>query len=177
MPMNVLEAVKTRRSVRDFSDQDLSDEQLQELMEALVWTPTGSNAQETNYILVRSPEQITRIKKFSAGLFGRPKALVVICTDKHQALDKGGPLAVGRMGHINIGIAAAHVMLLAHDLGLGTCPCISFNQKAVQYFLGLPDHVEPLLIITLGHRQGETPPPMRRLTKEVMHRDRYGNPL
>ena len=175
--MDVLEAVRTRRSLREFSDQDIPAEKLQELMEALIWTPTGSNAQETNYILVRAPEQITRIKKFAAGLFGWPKALVVIASDRKQALEKGGPLALGRMGHINVGIAAAHVLLLAHGLGIGTCPCISFNQKAVQYFLGLPDHIEPLLIINLGYRRGEVLPSLRRLPKEVMHFDRYGNPL
>lgn len=173
MAMDVLEAVKTRRSVREFNDQEIPESKLRELLDALVWTPTGSNAQETNYILVRQPEQIARIKKFSAGLFGWPKALIVIASDQKQARERGGELGLGRMGGINVGIAAAHVLLLGHSLGLGTCPCISFNQEAVAYFLELPEHLVPQLIITLGYRKGETPAPIRRLPEEVMHYDRY----
>ncbi len=171
--MNLLELIKGRRSVRSFTDEPVPDETLKLLVEAACWAPTGSNMQAWEFVVIRDKEKIRKMKSFSPGLFVAPPALIVICADRDRAFQKGGEMGRDIVSLFDVAMAAQNILLLAHSMGLGTCVLRSFDQKAFQIFLELPENVVPELLITVGIPKATPPAPPRRPLEEVLHFERW----
>jgi nitroreductase len=91
----------------------------------------------------------------------RPMALIVVCVDWTQVQSYGfSPANPGP--YIDVGTAAATLLLAAHSIGLGAGPVTSFSRTALATILKLPAGVRAELIICLGHPATGQPPPMRR---------------
>ncbi len=71
MENQVLEALKTRRSVREYSDQMVEQEQLDAIMEAATYAPTGMGQQSPVIVLVKNKEIRDKISKLNAKVMGR----------------------------------------------------------------------------------------------------------
>jgi nitroreductase len=91
----------------------------------------------------------------------RPMAAIVICVDWAQAHNYGFP-PTNPGPYIDVGTAAATLLLAAHSIGLAAGPVTSFSRTAVARILNLADGVRPELIVCLGHAATEQPPAMRR---------------
>lgn len=167
--MEVFEAIRNRRSVRKFTKQEIPQDSLRKILEAGIWAPSGNNAQPWWFVLVR--RGIDKIRMFSPGLFGEPSAVIVICSDYERA-ESEDHWTIDYETFFDIGASAQNIMLQAYELGIGTCPVRSFNQKAVQKLLDLPEDKIPQLIITLGYPdEMPFPPPRRRYVETVCERD------
>jgi nitroreductase len=163
--MQVFEAIKNRRSIRKFTKSEITQESLRKILEAGIWAPSGSNAQPWRFVLVKR-RGLDKVRMFSPGLFGEPSALIVICSDRAETAK--GALGVDPGIFIDIGAAAQNMMLQAYELGIGSCPVRSFNQKAIQELLELPEDKIPELIITLGYPDEKPPAPPRRSFEETV---------
>lgn len=168
--MQVFEAIKKRRSIRKFTRAEIPQESLRKILDAGMWAPSGSNAQPWTFVLVK--RGLDKIRMFSPGLFGEPSALIVICFDRKRAEKGEGSSGVDPGIFIDIGASAQNMMLEACELGVGSCPVRSFNQKAIQQLLELPEDTIPELILTLGYPD-ETPsaPPRRSFEETVYERN------
>lgn len=160
--MEVLEAIKGRRSVRSFLDQPVEREILEQLVEAAIWAPSGGNAQTWRFVVITDPERIRRIKTVSPGLLGDPPAVIAVCQDLNEARAKGGEQGANFLAYVDAAMATQNLLLAAHAAGLGTCVVASFHRGAVGRLLGLPDGVEPLLLVSVGWPATVPPPPRRR---------------
>lgn len=150
--MDVLEAIKTRRSSRSFAERGgLPIEVVDSIEQSILHSPSGSNAQESHFLIVQNKEQIKRIKRFSPGLSGDPAAVIVLCSNPAEALHKGGKDSEEVLRFVNLGIVAAYILLSTHSLGIGNCPVRSFHKKAIKELLALPHEMEPELLISLGY--------------------------
>ena len=92
----------------------------------------------------------------------RPMAAIVVCVYWAQVHNYGFSRA-NPGPYIDVGTAAATLLLAAHSIGLGAGPVTSFSRTALATILRLPAEVRPELIICLGHAATEQPPAMRRL--------------
>ena len=102
MLMDVFEAIKGRRSIRQFADEALRKETLDKLLDAARWAPTASNQQRWRFVVVTAPTVKELIKKFSPGIFAVPAAFIVICVEKAlgaRAWDEATYLADCAMQH------------------------------------------------------------------------------
>lgn len=174
MTDSILNIIKKRRSIRQYNQKEVPDKLLLELIEAAIWAPTGSNIQPWYYIIVQNKGILNRIKTFSPGLLGNPPSLIVICSDRKRAFEKGGTLGRDELCIMDISMAAQNLMLLATEKGLGTCVIKSFNKKAISKILELPDYISPDLLISVGYYTKEAKPPMRRDVTEVTFFNRWG---
>lgn len=173
--MNVLEAIQTRRSVRSFQKQLLPAEAIAALEQAILHSPSGSNAQESHVVIVQNPRLLRQIKRFSPGLSGNPAALLILCSNRTEALQRGGEDTAEVLRFVNLGITAANVLLTAHSLGIGSCPVRSFHQQAIKSLVNLPEEVDPELLISLGYADQPPRPKTMKEIKEVISYDEYGN--
>ncbi len=167
----VFETIRGRRSIREFIDKEIPWDHLKLVVEAGMWAPSGSNLQPREFIVVRNPDYIRAVKLVSPGLYGNPRALVILCYNKEIAR-KGGRLGE-YMALLDTAMAAQNIMLMAYALGIGSCPVLSFNKQALKKILGIPEHVEPVIIISLGYPKKWPTPPPRRNIEEVVHVDKY----
>jgi nitroreductase len=89
----------------------------------------------------------------------RPRAAITICVDRRLAQEYGfGPDAPGPL--IDVGTAAATMLLAAHALGIGAGPVTSFSRAAAAVVLDLPDGWSAEMIVCLGHPAAVQPVPI-----------------
>ena len=172
MIMDVITAIKGRRSVRKFKNDSLGKDTMLKLIEAAVWAPSGGNGQTWRFVVVIQATTIRKIKMVSPGLLGDPPALIVIAQDIALARHKGGKMGTETITKMDSAMAAQNIMLAAYEMGLGTCVIASFHPGSVAKFLGLPDNIIPHLIVSVG-RPAKDPPPPVRLFDEIYWFEAY----
>jgi len=168
--MELKKAIFERRSIRQFTDADITPEELEMLVHAGIWAPTAGNIQPWLFFCVTGPEQIHNIQVLSPGMLGNPTALVCVCSDLNRAFEKAGE-GGKTLALFDCAMASQNIMLRAHDLGIGSCVVRSFNQAAVRTILKAPSHVQPELIIMLG-RPARVPNPPKR-NEDVLFWEEY----
>jgi nitroreductase len=157
----VLHAIRTRRVVRALTDAPVGHDQLRAVLDSARYAPHAGNRRVHRYVAVTRPSLLRAVRMVSPGMLQRPAAAIVICVDWAQVHDYGfAPASPGP--YIDVGTAAATLLLAAHSIGLGAGPVTSFSRTALTTILNLPAGMRPELIICLGHPAAEQPPPMRR---------------
>lgn len=184
--MDTLNCIKTRRSIRRFTDQPISDETLQQLLEAVRWAPSWANCQCWRLIVVKDPEIKNSLSNLlsphnpaTKGVQQAP-IVIVLCA---QLGISGYTMEKGRAGRkddwfmFDLGIAAQNLCLAAHALGLGTVHVGSIKHEEVDQLLGLPEGVVAVEIIPVGYPAKVGNPPPRKDITEFVFQDRYGQSL
>lgn len=168
--MDVMEAIKGRRSIRQFTEEPLRRDELDRLLEAARWAPSGGNEQRWRFVVVTSPSQRELIRKFAPGIFAMPAAFIVICAEMEpDANDWKQKLYLA-----DCSIASQNIMLAAYEMGIGTCVALSYAKTAIREVLELPENVEPMLVITLGYPAEDPEPPPRLQLSKMVFEERYG---
>lgn len=171
---NILNVIKKRRSIRKYKKKNVSKDLLLQLIEAAIWAPSGSNVQPWYFIIIDNVNTIEQVSTFSPGLSGNPPSIILICSDRKKAFEKAGALGRDKLCVMDISMAAQNIMLLAEEIGLGTCPVKSFNERAISKILNLPDYVSADLMISLGYPDEIISAPKRRSVREVTFFNKWG---
>lgn len=166
-----LRVLSTRRAVRSFDDEPVRDELLDPLLDSMLAAPSASNKQAWAFVVVRRPRTLRLIHAFAPGIIERPPLIVVACFDHGRSVGGGA----WDEGMLCVAMAVQNLLLAAHALGLGGCPTASFRKSPVRRFLRLPQHLEPLLLVSIGHPapNPHTTAP-RRDRNEVISHEHWG---
>lgn len=170
--MQTFENIFSRRSVRAFTNQPISDEQMEMMIKAGAAAPCGSNAQMWAFVALRDPRRIMALRSLSPGIIGSPAAVVILCLDRshpNAALLEKGDITP----YIDIGAAMQNILLAANELGLAGCPVASFHHQAIASFLKLPDHLQPVLLTVIGAPKFIPQPPQKRALSEIYFQESY----
>jgi nitroreductase len=159
--MDARELLVTRRSVRQFTPQDVTDELLWQLFEVCRWAPTSRNSQSYSYVVIRDRATLAWLASLrgpsSAPIARAPLALAV---SADPALTKR-PTQDGC-------IAAYHLLLAAHLHGLGCCWIAAMDRDDVKSRLGIPAPHYLATVTPLGF-PAETPEaPARRPVQDLV---------
>ena len=180
--METLEAIKTRRSIRKFSDQPVEPEKLQAVLEAVRQAPSWSNLQCWHLVVVENQESRDKISELSFvesffatyGYKTNPaqKALaqapvvIIACADPV----KSGNLHDQQYYLADMGIASENLMLAAHDQGLGTVFVGVYHEEHIKALLGIPDNIKIVGLFPLGYPAGEAKGgPLRKHLSDFVH--------
>ena len=167
--MDVLDAIKARRSVRRFHAGRIAPADLERMIEAAVWAPSGGNAQSWRFVVVEDEERIRRLRMVSPGMPGPPPCVIAVCQDVHLAECFGSRLGREKLTLFDSAMAAQNILLAAHAVGLGTCVVASFHVGGVKDMLKLPESIDPILLVAVGRPSEEPTPPSRRREGIVFH--------
>ena len=120
--------------------------------------PTAANRQPNKVYVVQTPEALEKLSH-AARIFDCPLALI-FCTDETSVWTRGdGATTVD----IDASILTDETMLLATELGLGSCWICAFKPEILRAEFGIPDNVKPVNILALGYSAEE--PSSDRLEK------------
>ncbi|MGY1690718.1 nitroreductase family protein [Geodermatophilus sp. SYSU D01105] len=161
----VLAAIRSRRVVRAMTDDPVPRATLEAILDAGRWAPTAGNRHLQRFVVTDDRPTLRVLRMVSPGMLPHPAAAIAICTDRRLAAEYGFPRdAAGP--HIDVGTAAATLMLAAHALGIGAGPVTSFSRAAVGVVLRLPEGWVAEMLLCLGLPAAGGPAPMagRRLT-------------
>ena len=148
--MNVHEAIKTRRSVRDYSSRPIPSDAMERLRDALRLAPSACNLQPWRFIFVTDAElrcALARAAKDQAFIAKAP-LLVVACGHPDQAYKHMG--GYGNSVDIDVAIALDHLTLAAVAEGLGTCWIGAFDERQVKRLVGAPEQVKVVAMTPVG---------------------------
>ena len=182
--METRQCILQRRSVRRFTDKDVTNEQLAELLQAANYAPSWANTQCWEFIIVRN----TAIKKKLAATMPDdnpvPKAalsapvVLVVCGKLGTSGFYKGDAATSKGDNWylhDVGLATQNISLAAHDMGLGSVILGLFDADAVGEILNLPDTVKVVSMMPLGVPAKEGKAPSRKPLCEFVFRDQYEN--
>lgn len=164
VPMEVLEAIRTRRSIRNYTGEPISDEDAIKILDAARLAPSGGNRQAWNFVYIKDPKVLRMLKNCSPGLYGDATAAIVVC------MPDGGRT----IGILDVGFACENISLAAHSLGLGSCAVGSFNREPVKKLIELPQGWEPILVISLGCPGTVPNTPTKKPLSDVVHLNAFG---
>jgi len=157
--MKFLDLVRTRQSVRKYSNRRIEKSIIEKCLEAARLAPSACNSQPWKYIIIDEPELKEKIatETFNAAISFNKFALtapviVIILLEKSKPIAQiGGRIKNKQYNLIDLGITAEHFCLQAAEEGLGTCMIGWFNEKAIKKHLNLNPTKSIGLLITLGY--------------------------
>src|SRR4030066_1991117 len=150
--MDILKAVKERRSVRDFQKKGIPEEIVDKLIDALIWAPSAGNLQARKFYFVK--DERTKKKIAAAALnqnFISEAPLVIVgCTDSRIS-SKYGERGIYLYSIQDVAVSIMGMMLVAHENGLGTVWVGAFREEEVFDILKLPKNLRPVAIVPVGY--------------------------
>ena len=170
--MDVFEAVKTRRSIRKYQEKPVEKEKLAKILEAARLSPSANNNQPWHFLAVT--DGIIRKKLFPAynsDWFVNAPAIIVACATP----SKGWFRQDGEdYWKVDVAIAMQTMVLVAHELGLGTCWIAAFKETKVKEALGIPEEVRVVAMTPLGYpAERKGPVTERKPKEEIVHLDHW----
>ena len=164
MSQHTLDVIKTRRVIRNMTDQPLEREILEKILEAARWSPVGGNQRIHRFVAVDDPTLLRLLRMVSPGMFQKPQAIVLICID-WIAVKADNFAETEETPYIDLGAQMQTMMLAAHSIDVGSGPVTSFAREAVRVILNIPPHLEPYLMVTFGYAAPKKQLPMRSQKK------------
>ena len=155
--MNYPDLIKTRYSVRDYSDAQVEEEKLRMVLEAGRVSPTATNAQPQRVYVLKSKEAIDKIRSLTKMAFNAPIVLMIGC-DMDVAWKS--PFTGDSIAETDAAIVTTQMMLQAADIGLGTCWVGYFDPAEVAEAFYIPKNVKLYALLPLGYpAEGNVPSP------------------
>lgn len=164
--MTVLNAVKERRSVRRFLQKEIPDDVIEKLKEALIWAPSAGNLQARRFYFVFKRELKEDLARaaLNQNFIARAPLVIVACTDNNIRF-RYGERGVHLYTIQDVSASIMGMMLVAHELGLGTVWVGAFHEDVVSSILNLPKNLRPVAIVPVGYPSA-IPKAPERVSKE-----------
>jgi nitroreductase len=168
--MDAMEAILTRRSIRSYTDEPVSEEVVNELLKAAMSAPTTAE-EPWHFIVVRDRDLLGAVPSFHAHAQMLKKAQVgiVVCGDPTWGyLRDRWPL--------DCAAATENMLIAANARGLGAVWVgiypVPERIEGLRKLLGIPEPILPLCVVSVGH-PGEKKKPSGRFKPERVHYDHW----
>lgn len=178
---NMMDIVKGRRSIRRYEEKEVSDGDLQKILESVQWAPSWANTQCWEIIVIKDPAIKAELQEKSVPKNAATKAIVeaplvlAICGKKKSAGWYKGE-AVTKFGDwmmFDLGIVSQNICLVAHSLGLGTVIVGMFDHDQARKTLKVVQDYEVVALIPVGYPAKDSQAPKRREIGEFVHQDTF----
>jgi len=164
--MDFFEAVRTRCSIREYSDKLIKKEELEKIIDCARLAPTARAEQPWEFVAVTDKAELVKIAEMTDhGKFLKSAAagIIVLCKETKYYLEDGCA-------------ATENILLSAANLGIGSC-WIAGDKKPyaekIREYIGAPADYKLVSIISLGYPKSGFSPRKKRELSEVLHFEKY----
>lgn len=176
--MQTLDCIRARRSIRKFTDEPVSHEVLNQVIEAASFSPSWKNTQIVRYIAVEDKDLKDQIADECASFFSHnadimkvsPMLIAVTVLKGRCGYERDGSFTTNRKDTwqmFDAGIASQTLCLAAHELGLGTV-IMGIFAPSISDLLEIPDDRELVNIICIGHPAEAPALPKRKTVDDIL---------
>lgn len=157
--------VKSRRSIREYKNLPVKEEDLRQILEAAMFAPSALNRQPWHFIVIRDRELLLDMKRACPNMkmLDTAPCAVVVCGDTNIT-DEGYCIT-------DCCAAIENILLAAKSLGYGSCWCGIYPREErmniIRKMLSIPDDVMPIATIALGISDEEKAEPQRFDEKRI----------
>lgn len=169
--MDTLEAIFTRRSVRDFRHDPLEEKDIKDLLKAGMQAPSAKNEQPWHFIVIDDQNLLKSIPEFHphAEMLQDAPLAILVCSDRKLETKRASWLQ-------DCSAATQNILLAAHDKGLGAVWLGIFPDvdrvKGMQELLSIPADIRPVSLVAIGHPRS-VPSPEDRFKENRVHRNKW----
>ena len=173
--MDVFEAIKERRSIRSFTDENVSEENVKQLIEAARWAPSAGNTQPLELVVVRNVEVKRKLTAaaLNQALIQKASVVLVVCADLARSKMGYGSRGEKLYSIQDTAAATENILLAAPEMGLVTCWIGAFNEKEVAKAINAPKNTKPVAIIPVGYPAVRPSTPKKRDVTEIVHYETF----
>lgn len=171
--MDALKTILERRSVRDYTDKQVPDEVIENLLRAGMYAPSAMNSQPWEFIVIRAPEKMkaaSRLGTYWKMLKDAPVGILVM------ANLKGYKASAKEFFMQDCSAAAENILLAAEAQGLGGVWLGLYPKEAMMQGLrelfGIPENVIPFALLSIGY-PAKKPKPHNEFRADKVHYDKY----
>ena len=177
----LMDAIKNRRSIRVYENKEIPDDVLEQVFEAVRWTPSWSNTQCWEIVVVKDPavkkelqETVPKLNPARNSMGQAPVVLALAGKLHMSGYYKGQSTTnLGDWCMFDLGLAAQTLCLAAHDLGLGTVITGLYDIAKASQVIGLPTDYQLVALIPMGYAAKGSKAPKRREITEFTHENRF----
>jgi nitroreductase len=142
--MDVQNAIRTKRAVRQFSDRALSEDAIRAILNAGRRAQSAKNTQPWHFVAVRDTELLQKLSTtgtYAGHLAGAALGVVILTPDPASRFSV----------MFDAGQSAAYMQLAAWDLGIGSCLASVYEPDQVRQLLGFPEDLHARIMISFGY--------------------------
>jgi len=180
--MEVLEAIKTRRSIRRYKTTPVDGKTIELVLEAARWAPSWRNTQCRRFIVVRDSQikaelaDILRQGNPATDAVRNAPVVIVACAELGKSGYREGKVATnkGDWYMFDVALAMQNLVLAARSLELGTVHVGGFDAKKAATILEVPQGFCVVSMTPLGYPDEEPKPKPRKELSKIVFYDRYG---
>jgi nitroreductase len=178
---DLMSMIKGRRSIRRFQDKPVPEKDLQQILEAVQWSPSWANTQCWEILVVKDKEMKERLNETLSptnpakkGLPYAPVVLALCGKARSSGFYKGeASTKFGDWLMFDLGIATQSICLAAYSLGLGTVIVGSLDHDKAKEVLGVGEGYELVALIPVGYPAKTGAAPKRREISDFAHHERF----
>ncbi|OPZ14381.1 MAG: NADH dehydrogenase [candidate division BRC1 bacterium ADurb.BinA364] len=148
--MNVIDAIRLRRSIREYKSDPIPDDLLERMLEAIRLAPSACNNQPWRFVVVRNAATMQALAKASRNqaFIAEAPVAIVACGLPDKAYTRMG--GYWNSAEIDVAIAIDHLTLAAAEAGLGTCWIGAFDEREIKQLLRIPQAAKVVALTPLG---------------------------
>jgi nitroreductase len=184
MAMDIMQAIKGRRSIRKYKPTPVDDKAVEAVLEAARWAPSWKNCQCWKFVVVRDPQVKMKLadtlkpkeNRATSGIREAP-VVIVACAELGKSGYHKGEHGTdkGDWFMFDTALAMQNLALAAYAMGLGTVHVGLFDAKEAAKILEVPEGTVVVEMTPLGYPDEEAIAPRRKEISEIVFRDKYGN--
>lgn len=169
----IVDQIMQRRSIRKYSDEPVTPEQIKALLQAAMAAPSAMNLKPWTFVVVTEPERLAALRRrLVLGNYNAPVAIVV-CGNVRRA----APAITTDFWVLDCSAATQNILIAAAGMGLGSIWIGVYPMRPimglVSGLLGMPKHIKPLAVVWVG-RPAEPKPPRTQYDEANVHWEQYG---
>ncbi len=163
--MTFAELAEKRQSCREYTDEKVPREMIDQIFTIVRNSPSGCNGQPWKFVVVDDDEKRKAIAPFlqdaevvpTNGFINDVPTLIVVL-EMPSILLPGIAAKYGTQHYaqMDIGLAAAHLVLAAEDMGIATCITGWYDEEKVKEILGIPEEAKIRMVIAMGYAKDTT---------------------
>ncbi|MCG8571038.1 MAG: nitroreductase family protein [Spirochaetes bacterium] len=179
----MIEAIKSRRSIRKYKNTSLDDKIILELLESARLAPSGSNTQPWHFIIIKDQTTKARIVEAAHNqkwMLTAPVFIACVADIRVRITDNRSLCLTDQSPEEELkkiirdsSIAIEHIVLEAESRGLGTCWMAWFTQQEIRPILSIPDDKYVTAILTLGYPDEKPNPRPRKSLEQILHYEKW----
>jgi len=161
--------------VRAFTEEEVSEHEIKELLEAARLAPSAGNIQPWSFVVVRDHDTKRRLAEAALNQFFIEKApvVVIILADLNRSKQRYGSRGANLYCIQDTAAAIQNMLLAAVALGLGACWVGAFQEDMVSAVIKVPEGFRPVAIVPVGRPAEKPKTSYKRPLEEIVHHETF----
>jgi len=173
--MDVFEAIYGRRSIRAFSEKDVTEAQLIKIIDAGRQAPSAGDLQPWELVVVRDNGRKMALAHAAFGQYFIAEApvVVVVCAHPARSARRYGNRGTGLYCLQDTAAFIQNMLLASHAIGLGSCWVGAFDEARAAQAIEAPSNIRPVAIIPIGSPAESPSASPRRSLEDIVHEETF----